>query len=69
MTSPPLQQHLLDSISTALLVVEEDLSVSFLNSAAENTLQVSRQRVTGLQVTELLSESGSTAEKPAQRSK
>ena len=62
MTSLPLQQHLLDSISTALLVVEADLSVSFLNAAAEATLQVSRQRVVGLQVTQLFSEPGSTAE-------
>jgi two-component system nitrogen regulation sensor histidine kinase GlnL len=57
-----LHQCLLDNISTALLVVEANLTVSFINSAAEAALQVSKRRVKGLNISELFSEQGTTAE-------
>lgn len=57
-----LHQSLLDNISTALLVVEADLTVGYINSAAEATLQVSKHRVSGLSIGELFSEQGNTSE-------
>ncbi len=56
-----LYQSLLDNISTALLVVGADLTVSYMNSAAEATLQASKHRVIGLNICALFSEQGDTA--------
>lgn len=61
MSPQQLYQSLLDNISTALLVVNSDLTVSYMNSAAETTLQASRQQVTGSNICDLFSEQGDTA--------
>mgnify|MGYP005989114957 CR=1 FL=1 len=62
MSPQQLYQSLLDNISTALLVVEHDLTVSYMNSAAEATFQVSKHRVTGSNICDLFSEPGDTTE-------
>lgn len=47
MTSTDLYTEILDNLTTAILMVESDLSVSYLNSAAEALLETSGNRVIG----------------------
>lgn len=51
-----LHHRLLDNLTTAILLIEPDLSVQYLNTAAETLLEVSGQRVRGEPITLLLSE-------------
>ena len=61
MSLQQLYQSLLDNISTAILVVNVDLTVSYINSAAEATLQASKSRAIGSKICDLFSEQGDTA--------
>lgn len=47
MTPSNLHTEILDNLTTAILMVEPDLSVSYLNSAAEALLETSGNRVIG----------------------
>ena len=47
MTDQDTYRHLLDNISTALVVAEADLCISYVNSAAEVLLETSGKRVLG----------------------
>ena len=51
-----LHTEILDSLTTAILLVEHDLSVSYLNSAAEALLETSGSRVIGEPLESLFSE-------------
>ena len=51
-----LQTDILDNLKTAILLVNSDLTISYINSAAESLLQVSGNRVTGELITNLFTE-------------
>jgi two-component system nitrogen regulation sensor histidine kinase GlnL len=59
MTSDTLQQQLLDSLSTAILLLDDRLKVQYLNVAAEMLLEVSGRRGQGLEIGMLMTESQS----------
>jgi two-component system nitrogen regulation sensor histidine kinase GlnL len=56
-----LHTQILDNLKTAILLVEADLRVSYLNPAAEALLETSRSRALGEPITHLFSEPGDTA--------
>jgi two-component system nitrogen regulation sensor histidine kinase GlnL len=56
-----LHTRILDNLKTAILLVEPDLCVSYLNPAAEALLETSRSRALGEPVTQLFTELGNTA--------
>lgn len=56
MTPKNLYTEILDSLTTAILLVEHNLSVSYLNSAAEALLETSGSRVLGEPLESLFSE-------------
>ncbi|WP_020410662.1 nitrogen regulation protein NR(II) [Hahella ganghwensis] len=54
------QELLLDNLSTAVLVLNDDLCVSYSNTAAEILLEVSEQRALGMSINNLLVDQLST---------
>ena len=52
------QLSLLDHISTGLMVVEADKTISYLNSAVETMLQISASRTLGLPLSGLFPDGG-----------
>ncbi len=54
------QERLLDNLSTAVLVLNDDLCVSYSNSAAEILLEISEQRALGTSINSLLVDQVST---------
>jgi len=56
-----LHTQILDNLKTAILLVEPDLRVSYLNPAAEALLETSRSRALGEPITQLFTEPGDTA--------
>ena len=56
-----LHIRILDNLKTAILLVEPDLRVSYLNPAAEALLETSRSRALGEPITQLFTELGDTA--------
>ena len=50
--------HILDNLRTAILVVQRDLTVSYLNPAAEALLEISGSRMLGEQIDHLFREFG-----------
>jgi two-component system, NtrC family, nitrogen regulation sensor histidine kinase GlnL len=61
MASDTLHARILDNLKTAILLVESDLKVGYINSAAEALLEVSESRMLGEPVTNLFIEQGDTA--------
>ena len=61
MTSDTLHIHILDNLKTAILLVQPDLTVGYINSAAEALLEISGSRTLGEPVTQLFREHGDTA--------
>ncbi|MGB1908022.1 MAG: PAS domain-containing protein, partial [Spongiibacter sp.] len=59
---PPnnLHHHILDNLKTAILLVEPNLTVSYINPAAESLLAVSDQRIHGEAITKLFHEDEDT---------
>lgn len=62
---PPanLHHHILDNLKTAILLVEPNLTVSYINPAAESLLAVSDQRIHGEAITHLFHEDEDTVVK------
>ena len=62
---PPnnLHHHILDNLKTAILLVEPNLTVSYINPAAESLLAVSDQRIHGEAITTLFHEEEDTVVK------
>ena len=58
MNPDSLHTDILDNLKTAIVLVEADLSISYINSSAEALLEVSGSRVIGEAVTLLFSEHG-----------
>jgi two-component system nitrogen regulation sensor histidine kinase GlnL len=56
MIAKNLHTEILDNLKTAILLVDSDLSVSYINSAAEALLEVSGSRIIGEPITELFTE-------------
>lgn len=54
MNSPPLQAELLKHLTTAVLVLDDNLDVVYMNHAAEILLECSDQRATGQSLVSLL---------------
>ena len=59
MSVEPQSNHLLDSLSTAVVVVNESLEINYINSAAEALLAISKDRITGSPITDYIAESES----------
>ena len=59
MSVDPQSNQLLDSLSTAIVVVNESLEINYINSAAEALLAISKERITGSPITEYIAESES----------
>lgn len=57
MTSNQLHRMLLDNLSTAVLLLDGDLSINYLNPAAEALLQASSLKLRGTVASELFSDS------------
>ncbi|AKH68521.1 PAS/PAC sensor signal transduction histidine kinase [Spongiibacter sp. IMCC21906] len=59
---PPnnIHHHILDNLKTAILLVEPNLTVSYINPAAESLLAVSDQRIHGEAITRLFHEQEDT---------
>ena len=57
---PPASLHhlILDNLTTAIVVIESNLTVSYVNPAAESLLAVSGLRVQGEPITQLFHEQG-----------
>ena len=51
-----MQEQILENLTTAVLVFDENLKVRFLNSAAESSLAISDRRVQGFHIGELFRE-------------
>lgn len=47
LVSPPLGLHLLENLSTSVLLLDGNLTVTYLNASAENLLTVSANRICG----------------------
>ncbi len=58
MSADTPQSHLLGSLKTAIVLLEPDMSVSYLNSAAEALLETSDKRVFGAAIQSLFKEEG-----------
>ena len=56
-----LHTRILDNLKTAIVLVEPDLRVSYLNPAAEVLLETSRSRAVGEPITQLFTEPSDTA--------
>jgi len=56
MASETIHTDILDNLKTAILLLEPNLTVSYINSAAEALLEVSGHRVTGEVITSLFRE-------------
>ena len=52
------QKLLLDSLKTAILLIDEDKTIKFANTAAEEFLQISNSRVKGIPVTDIFEKPG-----------
>ncbi|NRA41606.1 MAG: PAS domain-containing protein [Pseudomonadales bacterium] len=50
--------HILDNMHTAVMLFNRKLHIQYMNTSAENLMQLSAKRLEGLHVTELLSENG-----------
>lgn len=61
MAAESLHTRILDNLKTAILLVESDLKVGYINSAAEALLEVSGSRMLGEPITSLFLEQGDTA--------
>jgi two-component system, NtrC family, nitrogen regulation sensor histidine kinase GlnL len=61
MAPETLHTRILDNLRTAILLVEADLKVGYINSAAEALLEVSKSRILGEPITELLIEQDDVA--------
>lgn len=61
MATDTLHTRILDNLKTAILLVEPDLTVGYLNTAAEALLEISGSRMLGERVTNLFIEQGDTA--------
>lgn len=61
MASDTLHTRILDNLRTAILLVESDLAVGYINSAAEALLEISKSRILGEPITDLLIEQGDVA--------
>ena len=57
MTSNQLHRMLLDNLNTAVLLLDAELSIDYINPAAEALLQTSSQKLLGTIASELFSES------------
>lgn len=53
MTEDQLHHILLDSLSTAVILLDDELEIRYLNPAAENLLAISAIRLQGMQVSQL----------------
>ncbi|MBT4210817.1 MAG: PAS domain-containing protein [Porticoccaceae bacterium] len=62
MNSTQLHRLLLDNLNTAVLLLDADLSINYVNSAVESLLQVSSVRLIGSNVCELFSDEESSKE-------
>jgi|TARA_B110000495_G_scaffold180920_1_gene175285 two-component system nitrogen regulation sensor histidine kinase GlnL len=60
MNSTQLHRLLLDNLNTAVLLLDADLSINYVNSAVESLLQVSSVRLIGSNVCELFSDEESS---------
>ena len=60
MASDSLHTRILDNLKTAILLVEPDLKVGYINSAAEALLEISGSRMLGEPITSLFVEEGNT---------
>lgn len=60
MAPDPLHTRILDNLKTAILLVEPDLKVGYINSAAEALLEISESRMLGEPITNLFIENGDT---------
>jgi len=61
MAPDTLHTRILDNLRTAILLVEPDLKVGYINSAAEALLEISKSRILGEPITNLLIERGDVA--------
>lgn len=61
MAPDTLHTRILDNLKTAILLVEPDLTVSYINTAAEALLEISGSRMLGEPITALFREQGDTA--------
>lgn len=61
MASDTLHTRILDNLRTAILLVEPDLKVGYINSAAEALLEISESRMLGEPITNLFIEKDDTA--------
>ncbi|GAA4948868.1 nitrogen regulation protein NR(II) [Halioxenophilus aromaticivorans] len=59
MSVEPQFTYLLDSLSTAIVVVNEALEIHYINSAAESLLAISKERITGSPITDYIAETES----------
>ncbi len=60
--TPALYQSLFDSMHTAVILLDRELCVLYLNPSAESLLQVSASRYTGISLDHIFSEYGGTPE-------
>lgn len=60
MAAENLHTRILDNLKTAILLLESNLTVCYINSAAEALLEVSGSRMLGERVTHLFNEEGDT---------
>jgi len=60
MAADTLHTRILDNLKTAILLVEPDLKVGYINSAAEALLEISGSRMLGEPITSLFVEEGNT---------
>lgn len=60
MAPDTLHTRILDNLRTAILLVEPDLKVGYINSAAEALLEISKSRMFGEPITNLFIEPGDT---------
>ncbi len=60
MPNDNLYTRILDHLTTAILLVESNLTVSYINAAAEALLEVSGSRMRGERITQLFREQGDT---------
>lgn len=61
MASDNLHQRILDNLKAAILLLEPDLTVRYVNTAAEDVLEISGKRVLGEPITALFHEQADTA--------
>lgn len=59
MSVEPKLINLLDSLSTAVVVVSDTLEITYINSSAEALLAISKERITGSAITDYIAETES----------